>query len=201
MPRPLKAAFLVLGLGVTAAAAQPPPDRESFLTDSPAGTLRGSKLIGLPVIGQDHVKIGSIEDLLVDGEGRIQAVLIGVGGFLGVGEKRVAVPYDELALNTGGEARPSGPTSVATPRNAPSAEAARTAGPETMPGAKASDAALDAVPSGRSGTADASTGSAGRQDASRGRATVALGEPVRAEIRMTKAQLQAAPAFDADERK
>jgi hypothetical protein len=43
-------------------------------------------------------KIGDVADLLVDKDGKISAVLIGVGGFLGIGEKDVAVPFDALQL-------------------------------------------------------------------------------------------------------
>ena len=43
----------------------------------------------------DH-KIGDIDDLLVNKEGRITAVIVGVGGFLGMGEKDVAVPFSAL---------------------------------------------------------------------------------------------------------
>jgi sporulation protein YlmC with PRC-barrel domain len=41
-------------------------------------------------------KIGSVDDVLVDKEGKITALVIGVGGFLGVGEKDVAVPFDAV---------------------------------------------------------------------------------------------------------
>ncbi|KAB1078546.1 PRC-barrel domain-containing protein [Methylobacterium soli] len=196
MARTLTAAILALGIGAGAAQAQEPSqDGHRFLTASPAGAIRASKLIGLPVTGQDHVKVGSIEDVLVDDNGRVLAVLIGVGGFLGIGEKRVAVPYQDLALNTDGDAGAAGPTSVVTPKNAPSTDAATTAGPETMPGAQTSSQALEAVEARRSGTVDDKTGSTARTDDARGRATVMVGEPSRAEIRLTKAQLQAAPAF------
>src|SRR5919202_1129579 len=85
------------------AAGQASPEARAgrFVTELP-GAMRGSKLIGTEVIGQDHVRIGSIDDLLVDRDGRIRAVVIGVGGFLGIGEKNVAIPYDMLVWNTGG---------------------------------------------------------------------------------------------------
>jgi len=38
-------------------------------------------------------KIGTIDDVIVSDDGQIQAFVIGVGGFLGMGEKNVAVPY------------------------------------------------------------------------------------------------------------
>jgi hypothetical protein len=41
-------------------------------------------------------KIGDVDDLLVDQQGHITAVLVGVGGFLGMGEKDVAIPFSAL---------------------------------------------------------------------------------------------------------
>jgi hypothetical protein len=42
--------------------------------------------------------IGDINDLLFDKSGRIANVVIGVGGFLGIGQKDVAIPYGDLAI-------------------------------------------------------------------------------------------------------
>lgn len=44
---------------------------------------------------QDN-KIGEIKDMLLDREGKVQAVIISVGGFLGMGEKDVAVAFDDV---------------------------------------------------------------------------------------------------------
>jgi len=44
---------------------------------------------------QDN-KVGEIKDMLLDREGRVQAVIVSVGGFLGVGEKDVAVAFDAI---------------------------------------------------------------------------------------------------------
>src|SRR5919202_4999162 len=97
------------------AAGQAPEARAGrFLTELP-GAMRGSKLIGTEVIGQDHVRIGSIDDLLVDRDGRIRAVVIGVGGFLGIGEKNVAIPYDMLVWNTGDVSRATSPIASTAP--------------------------------------------------------------------------------------
>jgi sporulation protein YlmC with PRC-barrel domain len=46
--------------------------------------------------GNDN-KIGQIKDVLVDQSGKIETLIIGVGGFLGVGEKDVAVPFQEVS--------------------------------------------------------------------------------------------------------
>ena len=45
-------------------------------------------------------KIGDIEDVLVDRDAKVVALVIGVGGFLGLGEKRVAVPYNAVHMTT-----------------------------------------------------------------------------------------------------
>ncbi|AWN43209.1 PRC-barrel domain-containing protein [Methylobacterium durans] len=177
----------------TQALAQPGPGQPGGLpTHRPPGTFKASTLIGLGVIGQDHVKVGKIEDVLVDRGGRIQAVILDVGGFLGIGTKRVAVPFDRFAWNTDARAGKGRDPSIVKAENAPSAETAATAGPETMPGARTSDSALSAETSANTGE---NTGSAERADASRGRATIEVGEPVEGEVRMTRAELEAAPTF------
>lgn len=59
----------------------------------------GTRLIGQPVYstaGDDAEEIGSISDLVFSDGGQIEAVVIGVGGFLGIGEKSVAVDFDAL---------------------------------------------------------------------------------------------------------
>src|SRR5215213_5606325 len=61
--------------------------------------VRSSKLIGVDVVGADVTRIGEVEELLVDSTGKVAGVVIGVGGFLGVGQKRVAIPYDKVLWN------------------------------------------------------------------------------------------------------
>jgi len=58
-----------------------------------------SHIIGQPVYdgpAGDANNLGNINDLVLDMNGDVQAVVIGVGGFLGIGEKQVAVPFSEL---------------------------------------------------------------------------------------------------------
>jgi sporulation protein YlmC with PRC-barrel domain len=45
-------------------------------------------------------KIGEIMDMLMDKEGKVEALIIGVGGFLGIGEKDVAVPFKTVEFKT-----------------------------------------------------------------------------------------------------
>jgi sporulation protein YlmC with PRC-barrel domain len=60
------------------------------------GEWRSSKLIGLDVYNDANQKIGAIEELIVDKSSKVENVVLGVGGFLGVGEHYVAVPMDKL---------------------------------------------------------------------------------------------------------
>lgn len=60
------------------------------------GNWRASKVVGLSVYNDKNESLGSINDLLMDKSGNIKAVVIGVGGFLGVGEHLVAVPLDKI---------------------------------------------------------------------------------------------------------
>jgi sporulation protein YlmC with PRC-barrel domain len=65
-------------------------------TASMKGNWRMSKLVGLSVYNDNNESLGSISDLLTDKNGDIKAVVLGVGGFLGVGEHLVAVPFDKV---------------------------------------------------------------------------------------------------------
>ena len=60
------------------------------------GTWRSSKLIGLDVYNRADEKLGDINEILLDSEGKVKAVVIGVGGFLGMGEHDIAVSLDKL---------------------------------------------------------------------------------------------------------
>jgi sporulation protein YlmC with PRC-barrel domain len=67
-----------------------------FLAQADANEWRATKLKGLNVYNNNNEKLGSIDDLLVDKSGQIKAAVIGVGGFLGIGDHQVAVPFTEL---------------------------------------------------------------------------------------------------------
>ena len=60
------------------------------------GQWRASKLIGVNVYNDNNEKIGDIEELIVDKSGKVENVVLGVGGFLGMGEHYVAVPMEKL---------------------------------------------------------------------------------------------------------
>jgi len=57
---------------------------------------RASKLMGLDVYNEANEKLGDINELILDKNGKVNAVVIGVGGFLGMGEHDIAVTMDKL---------------------------------------------------------------------------------------------------------
>ena len=73
---------------------------------------RVSKLIGVDVYGPDDEKLGDISDVLVAADGD-QVIVIGVGGFLGLGDREVAVPLRSIEWRFGERPR------VADQRSAP----------------------------------------------------------------------------------
>ena len=79
-----------------AAAGKQATTSEGFLAQESEGVWRGSKLMGVNIYGPDNRKVGDINDVLVDQSGKITHVVVGVGGFLGIGEKNVAIPFDKV---------------------------------------------------------------------------------------------------------
>jgi sporulation protein YlmC with PRC-barrel domain len=88
------ASILVMGIAA-AAVAQPASAPAQIMTAPPAGSTI-SNFYKQNVYDPQDNKIGSIDDMLLDNDGRVTAVLIGVGGFLGMGEKDVAVAFNSL---------------------------------------------------------------------------------------------------------
>ena len=85
------------------AQSNPPPTRTDpqARTTAPAptaqsGLWRASKLKGLNVYNDKNEKLGDINEILVDKSGRVQGVIIGVGGFLGMGEHDIKVDIAKL---------------------------------------------------------------------------------------------------------
>lgn len=84
-------------------ATAPAPSGDSaagtFSSAQAADEWRSSKLVGLSVYNQANEKVGDINDLILGADGKISNAVIGVGGFLGMGEKLVAVQFSDLTLN------------------------------------------------------------------------------------------------------
>jgi hypothetical protein len=67
-----------------------------FITWQSQDQMIASNLMGASVWGADNQTIGSVDDLLLDREGQIIGVIVGIGGFLGIGQRDVAISTDQL---------------------------------------------------------------------------------------------------------
>ena len=72
---------------------------KSTLKEMPADEMRAENLIGTTVYGANDEMIGEIGDVVLEGE-NVDTIIVDVGGFLGMGEKEVAVAMDNLAFMT-----------------------------------------------------------------------------------------------------
>lgn len=80
-----------------APAAQPAaPATTASAPMAQAGHWRSSKLIGVNVYNDQNEKLGDINEILLDQSGKVAGVVLGVGGFLGMGEHYVMVSFDKL---------------------------------------------------------------------------------------------------------
>ncbi|MGE0025313.1 MAG: PRC-barrel domain-containing protein [Hyphomicrobium sp.] len=71
----------------------------TFAATQAADEWRSTKLVGLGVYNGAGDRVGDINDLILGPDGKVSNVVIGVGGFLGMGEKLVAVAFSDLQLN------------------------------------------------------------------------------------------------------
>jgi sporulation protein YlmC with PRC-barrel domain len=149
-----------------------------FMTQMQQNQMMASSLIGTTVVSANNESIGDVNDVILDRNGQTMAVVIGVGGFLGIGEKDVAVPFQALDFN-------AQPQATAANTNPP----ASTTAPATT-GSTASN------------TSTATTGNTGNSgtSASANASNNSGGVPDRVVLKMTKAELQGAPAFQASNR-
>src|ERR1700681_2593888 len=94
-------ASLLLALVSTTASAQSPATRPNvpsaqIMTSIAADSVTVSHWYKQNVYDPSDNKIGEIMDVLVDNDGKAHALIVGVGGFLGVGEKDVAVAFNAV---------------------------------------------------------------------------------------------------------
>jgi sporulation protein YlmC with PRC-barrel domain len=64
-----------------------------------------SKFKGTDVVGNDNEKIGDVSDILFDKSGKVEAFIVGVGGFLGIGSKDVAIPPNSFQVVAGDKSK------------------------------------------------------------------------------------------------
>ena len=72
-------------------AAQPAGAKVDFVTSQKPDQWLASNFKGTDVLGADNKKIGDISDILFDKDGKIEAFVVSIGGFLGMGAKQVAL--------------------------------------------------------------------------------------------------------------
>jgi PRC-barrel domain len=63
-----------------------------------AAGYRSSKIVGSPVVNDANEKIGDVDDLLVEPSDKVLFAVLSVGGFLGMGEHLVVVPFSRLQI-------------------------------------------------------------------------------------------------------
>ena len=81
-------------------AEAPAKPVQGQITAQAKNTVLASNLIGATVRSPDDAAIGEINDVIVTTDGAVEGVVIGVGGFLGIGEKDVAVELASITLET-----------------------------------------------------------------------------------------------------
>jgi sporulation protein YlmC with PRC-barrel domain len=80
-----------------AATAPAEPAKPPSVNLAGQGKWRASKLIGVDIYGPDNKKVGDVTEVLFDKTGKIEMVTVGVGGFLGIGAKDVAIPFEQVS--------------------------------------------------------------------------------------------------------
>ncbi len=144
----LRAALLPSLLGVAAAAPAAPPPQPSELTKADA-----TGVLGRMVQDEDGKEIGRIVDVVVDPSGQTRAAVVDIGGFMGVGSRRVAVAWSAVHVPPPGAPNPRVSIDMTDEQihNAPAyndrSKPATIVGPVTSPAAAAEpDQATPAVP-------------------------------------------------------
>lgn len=150
-----------------------------FMTKMETNQMMASDLIGTRVVGANNESIGDINDVIMDRNGQIMAAVVGVGGFLGIGEKDVAVPFNALEF-----------------MNAQQAQAMNSSSGGNSNVATTGSTSTGSTTTGNTATTGA--GTAGTSNTTASNTSSNQNQPERVVLRMTKDQLQAAPAFDQD---
>lgn len=117
-------------------AATPSPSATVTTTTSSTSTMwRASKLVGVNVYNDQDEKLGSISEVLIDKSGKVDGVVIGVGGFLGMGQHDIKVELSKLKF-VDEPVRSSAATSTTTTGAAPGANRPATTTTTTTSSAK-----------------------------------------------------------------
>ncbi len=155
----------------------------TFVTQREPGMYRASELIGTDVRGGNNEDIGEVGDVLIDRNGQVRAVVIDVGGFLGIGETHVAIPMQQVQVRSGQQnANATGSVTGTTRAPTTGTAGTNTAGTSSTMGTAGQNAA-------QTGATQTGTG-----------ATANAPEPDAIIVMMTREQLQNAPRFQDNNR-
>ncbi|MBJ3762784.1 PRC-barrel domain-containing protein [Maribius pontilimi] len=80
--------------------APPPKPVEGQIVMQSENTILADDLLGSRVYSQTGESIGDIDDMIVTLDGAVEGIVIGVGGFLGMGKKSVALQMSALSTST-----------------------------------------------------------------------------------------------------
>jgi sporulation protein YlmC with PRC-barrel domain len=79
-------------------SAEAAPSGAPFLAKQESSDWLVGNLIGKSVVNADNESIGNVNDLVTDQNGKLIAIVVGAGGFLGIGEKNVAIRFEDIKL-------------------------------------------------------------------------------------------------------
>jgi putative membrane protein len=85
--------------GTEASSSGTSATQEAARPASPFGEMTANDLIGQKVVNKNGDKVGKIEDIVLNSSDKAVLAIISVGGFLGIGDRLVAVPFDQLQLD------------------------------------------------------------------------------------------------------
>ncbi|MFC5068061.1 PRC-barrel domain-containing protein [Flaviflagellibacter deserti] len=202
------AACLLAGAALSPAAAQTSApanqaaqtgaqqDKVRFVEKLQGQQFRSSDLLGQTVYNLQNEDIGDIGDLVLDRDGQVAAVVIDVGGFLGIGANEVAVPMNALKFEPQAEGTASSDPNSATGRSAASGPEAPASGAGAAGANTQTSARNPAV--NQSGTMRSSE--AANTSANNANSMMGGNDTLRARIVLstTRQDLQGAPKFSDD---
>ena len=185
----LLAAALLSTAAYTQTAPSAPKVQAQTSMKKHTGDYRASKLIGVNVYNRQNEKIGDINEVLMAKSGRISGVVVGVGGFLGMGEHDVLVKLDQIKFVNEPVAAavataPAKPVQTGTAANAPATDPAKAVPANTTGTGTAANAPANTSTSNRAAVANRPV-----------RAATEKWYPDHAVMNATKDQLKAMPAF------
>jgi sporulation protein YlmC with PRC-barrel domain len=82
----------------TAPAAGTTGSEETIIPEQAETQLLAADLMGASVFGPDGMEVGAVEDLILDKQLKVAGVVVGVGGFLGIGKKEVGLDWEQAKL-------------------------------------------------------------------------------------------------------